>query len=140
MPHQTFFKSDMPSRVGVAAEKKAAAEANWREIAQAVDARDGRQCRCCDKRSDPGASGLLTRGHRHHLTYRSAGGQDDTSNLVTLCARCHDDEHHSRLWITGPNPEWPVDADGPLTFWRRGEDGTRYIEREEIAVRQVRKD
>jgi hypothetical protein len=137
MAHQTFFKHDMASRFDVA--KKAAADeaAAWKTVCAAVDARDGKQCRSCDKRSDPESTGLLKRGHRHHLVYRSAGGKDVSDNLVTLCAQCHSDEHHNKLWITGSNPDRPADA---LTFWRRGEDRTRYIEREEIAVRRVRKD
>lgn len=136
-PH---FKQDEPSRHSTAKQRKADAEAAWREVCKLVDLRDGKQCRCCDKRSDPDATGLLTRGHRHHLVYRSAGGRDTTTNLVTLCATCHDDEHRSRLWVTGVNPDRPADADGPLLFWRRGDDGIRYIAREEIAVRQVRRD
>ena len=31
--------------------------------------------------------------HVHHKVFRSQGGSDEPSNLVTLCATCHDDLH-----------------------------------------------
>lgn len=133
MSHQTFFKHDLPSRVQRAAEVKKAEDALRRLVYKRVDERDGRVCRCCDRRSDPDATGLLTRGHRHHMIYRSAGGTDDSGNLVTLCATCHDDEHHSRLRIEG-NPNTS------LTFSRKDKEGEWYIVRHEIAVRQVWRD
>jgi len=132
-PHVSYFKHDRPSRVDVAAKKKADAEKVWRDVRKLVDQRDGKQCRCCDKRSDPEATGLLTRGHRHHVVYRSAGGADTIDNLVTLCAQCHSDEHHSKLRIEG-NPEVS------LTFFRKDEAGEWFTVREEVAVRVVRRD
>lgn len=133
-PH---FKGDEPSRHERAKQKKADADAAWKAVCQAVDRRDARQCRCCDKRSDPDATGLLTRGHRHHIVYRSAGGPDESWNLVHLCAACHDDEHRGKLAIESYAPGG---ADGPLIFKRKDENGLLYITREEIAVRVVRKD
>ena len=127
------FKQDEPSRHETARDRKAAYEKAWREMCAVIDKRDGKACRCCDKRSDPEATGLLARGHRHHLVYRSAGGTDESSNVVTLCASCHDDEHRNRLRIEG-NP------DERLTFWRKDEAGGWYVAREETAVRTVRKD
>jgi len=138
MSHQTFFKHDMPSRVDVARDRKSAEDAAWKRVCKEVDARDGKQCRCCDKRSDPEATGLLKRGHRHHIVYRSAGGQDTAENLITLCADCHNDEHHNRLRIEGPTT--PIDANGPVIFMRKGADGVWFTEREESAVRVVRRD
>lgn len=129
----TFFKQDMKSRVDEAREKEAAEEAVWRFVCKLVDQRDGKACRCCDKRSDPEATGLLKRGHRHHLVYRSAGGTDTTDNLVTLCADCHNDEHKNRLRIEG-NP------DVALIFFRQNDAGSWYVVREEISVRVVRRD
>lgn len=128
-----FQKADEPSRVDLAREKEAAEEAAWRAVCKAVDLRDGKQCRCCDKRSDPEATGLLKRGHRHHLVYRSAGGTDTTDNLCTLCADCHSDEHHNKLRIEG-NP------DERLIFCHKDAKGEWFIVREESDVRQVRRD
>lgn len=125
-----MFKQDEPSRVDDAREKKAAEDAAWRAVCKVVDARDGKQCRCCDKRSDPEATGLLKRGHRHHLLYRSAGGADVDSNLVTLCSGCHSDEHKNKLRVEG-NPNVA------LTFLRRDEQQQWFVVRQEVSVRQV---
>lgn len=137
-PRPVRQKYDEPSRHDRKAAQKAEAEATWRSVCKLVDARDGKACRCCDRRSDPDASGLLTRGHRHHLIYRSAQGPDESWNLLTLCHQCHHDEHHNKLRIEGGST--PVDANTPLTFWRKDEAGVWFMVREEMAVRVVRKD
>lgn len=31
--------------------------------------------------------------HLHHIKFRSQGGLDEASNLITLCARCHRRAH-----------------------------------------------
>ena len=126
----SFFKSDMPTRVDVKRASKAAVDANWRKVCALVHARDGRACRCCGKRTNANAVGLL-RGHRHHIVYRSAGGKDETINIVTLCPTCHDDEHVKRtLRINGNADEW-------LIFSRATNDGSWYIARLEVAPGEV---
>lgn len=133
MPHQTFFKSALITRVDRAVEKAAADAANWKAVCQIVDARDKRECRACGKKSNPDGVGLLNRGHRHHIVYRSAGGQDVSANLVTLCATCHNAEHVKRtLRVDG-------DADERLTFWKADERGW-HVWRQEIAVGIFAKD
>lgn len=72
-----------------------------RRVHLAVDQRDGRQCRCCGRRE---------KLHKHHITFRSKGGNDSTENLVTLDALCHALLHARQLWILGKN------ADKRLTF------------------------
>lgn len=135
-PH---FKADEPSRVDRARAKETAEAAAWKAVCKAVDARDGKACRCCDKRSDPDATGLLKRGHRHHIVYRSAGGKDTSGNLCTLCSACHSDEHKNKLLIAGVGMGDP-NADAALIFFRKDERGQWFIVREEISVRVVRKD
>lgn len=132
--HQTFFKHDMTSRVETANERKAADDKQWRACCAAVDLRDGRQCRACDRKSDPDRTGLLVRGHRHHIIYRSAGGPDETWNICTLCHLCHDAEHVKRTLDVDGN------ADVALTFARKDANGDWYIDRQEIGVRQVLRD
>ncbi len=123
-----FPKVAMKSRVEDAQDRKSAQEAQWRAVCRVVDARDKRTCRACGRKSNPDAVGLLKRGHRHHIVYRSAGGEDVSSNLVTLCAVCHDDEHVKRtLEIDG-------NADDALAFWRKDENGHWFLWRREIAV------
>jgi len=72
-----------------------------RAVRIAVQARDGRRCRCCGRRD-----GL----HLHHLTFRSKGGKWQTNNIVTLDAICHALLHARQLWIIGK------DADKRLMF------------------------
>lgn len=132
-PHQTFFKSDQPSRVDKALKRKAEDDRRWRDVCKLVDTRDDRACRACGKKANADAVGLL-RGHRHHVVYRSAGGSDDSSNLCTLCAEHHNDEHLHRLRIEG-------NADEKLTFWKLDPDcGTWFVWRRETAVRVFEKD
>lgn len=130
--HQTNFKHDMPTRIDRAIKKKQDAESAWRAVCKVVDARDKRICRCCGKKTNPDDVGLL-RGHRHHITYRSAGGKDVSSNLVTLCPVCHNDEHKSRLEIHG-------DADVALAFYRLDEDEHWYLSRRELSVGRFERD
>lgn len=135
--HSTNFKSDMRSRVDDAIEKKRAADAAWRKVCKAVDARDHRACRATGKKTNPDAVGLL-RGHRHHIVYRSAGGENTTANLVTLSAEAHNDEHQGRLQIVVLDSK--LGADGPLEFWRKGEDDQWYLSRREIAIGRPERD
>ncbi|QUW18866.1 HNH endonuclease [Agrococcus sp. Marseille-Q4369] len=47
-----------------------------------VDERSSRQCERCGKT-------VLSGGHHHHRKLRSRGGLDCPSNLVFVCAGCH---------------------------------------------------
>jgi hypothetical protein len=38
--------------------------------------------------------------HRHHILYRSHGGEDSDSNLITLCQKCH--------WRVHDNPSFMI--------------------------------
>jgi hypothetical protein len=124
---RTFFKHDLPSRFEMKKASKIEAVAHERAVYRQVDARDHRRCRACGKHSDPDALGLLERGHRHHIVYRSAGGPTESCNLVTLCAEHHSEEHQHRLRIDGS-------ADDGLTFYRKADDGTWYVWRHEFSV------
>lgn len=135
---KAHFKSDEPTRHSTAKARKAEADALWRATCKAVDTRDGKACRACDKRSDPEATGLLARGHRHHLVYRSAGGPDTPENLVTLCAECHAAEHANRLRIEGTNG--PANANDGLIFFRKDDEGCWFQSRRELAVRVLERD
>jgi 5-methylcytosine-specific restriction endonuclease McrA len=49
------------------------------KVRKAVTERDGGRCRWC------GAPAT----EQHHVVYRSQGGKDEESNLVSLCGRHH---------------------------------------------------
>ena len=127
------FKHEGQSRYDRKKQAQVDAAAIRRATWKAVDTRDKRICRACGRRSDPEGTGLTQRGHRHHIQYRSAGGADETANVVTLCAACHNDEHRHRLRIEG-------NADIALTFYRRDDHGKEYISRQETAPHQVVRD
>lgn len=52
--------------------------------------RDGYKCKNC--RREGGTKGEVEL-HTHHIVPRSVGGQDQLSNLVTLCRECHKSVH-----------------------------------------------
>ena len=55
--------------------------------------RDGHQCQKCKTKK-----GKL---HVHHIIFRSNGGTDTPSNLITLCPSCHDKLHNGEFEIKG---------------------------------------
>jgi len=55
--------------------------------------RDGYQCKKCKTKK-----GKL---HVHHVVFRSNGGTDTPSNLMTLCEDCHDRLHNGEFEIKG---------------------------------------
>lgn len=123
-PHQ---KADEPTRYDTRKARKATAEEHWRAVCRHVDARDGYRCRVCGRRCSPDALTLLEKAQRHHIQYRSAGGNDQPGNLILLCAGCHADEHAHRLKVDG-------DAeDGTLEVWRRDVMGAWFLSRREVA-------
>jgi len=83
--------------------------------------RDGWRCQF------PGCSSLRNL-HGHHIRFRSAGGDDDLSNLVALCAWHHQRGVHARIVrVTGRAPgklrfELGVRREGrPLEVYRSGD-------------------
>lgn len=136
----SFFKHDMKTRTEEKSERSKAKEANWLAVCKQVDARDRGRCRACGRQCDTRAIDPLEKGHRHHIEFRSKGGQDVASNLVTLCAVCHDKVHVKRtLRIEATTP---YGADNALTIWRATEDNDwhEYISRRETAVHVVERD
>ena len=116
--------------------KRAAEQQAERDAYRAVNVRDGYRCRACGKSADTRSVDSLSRGHHHHLTFRSKGGEHSTANVCLLCARCHDDLHAHRLRLEVTTEQG---ADGPLETWRTGIDG-EYLSRREVAVHQQEKD
>lgn len=58
---------------------------------QYVLARDGYTCQHCHGKSGD------RRKEVHHVKWRSQGGSDDVSNLITLCKTCHDAVHRGEI-------------------------------------------
>lgn len=70
---------------------------------QGVLNRDDNICQCC--KGESGDSSLEV----HHIVYRSQGGTDDPSNLITLCKTCHKAVHKGLLSLI-------VNDDGEVRF------------------------
>lgn len=78
-------------------EERLERERRARELSAAIAQRDGATCRCCGRKGTYEISGERAL-HRHHLRYRSLGGDDDLTNVLTLCAICHALIHARQLW------------------------------------------
>ena len=63
---------------------------------QWVYTRDGGKCRVCGRRDNL---------HIHHIIFRSQGGTNETSNLITLCLQHHTDVHMHKLTLVGNSNE-----------------------------------
>lgn len=71
-------------------------------LREAVFLRDGYKCQCCEKSVKDGA--IL---HVHHIKYRSQGGTNRMSNLITVCDKCHTQKITSRVESSGiGNQNW----------------------------------
>jgi hypothetical protein len=57
---------------------------SWDKLRKLIIKRDHQTCLRCDKR------GRIRDLTVHHVIPRSEGGLDVLSNLITLCAKCHD--------------------------------------------------
>jgi 5-methylcytosine-specific restriction endonuclease McrA len=79
-----------------------------RAVKKAVDARDGKQCRCCGRRGDPEAKTALGKIHRAHIKDASLGGPYVARNLVSLCWICHALVHAKKFWFVGTNANKPM--------------------------------
>jgi 5-methylcytosine-specific restriction endonuclease McrA len=126
-------KFEEDSRIETKRKRKAEELAAWKAVCKQVDARDGGRCRACGRRCNPNALGMLERAERHHITYRSLGGEDFDDNVVTLCAGCHADQHAGRMDVRG-------NARVAIEIWRRDVDGGWYLSRRETAVGQWERD
>lgn len=58
-------------------------------LREAVFTRDNFTCQCCGRTIKDGA--IL---HAHHVRYRSQGGTNKMSNLITVCEQCHTPANH----------------------------------------------
>ena len=59
-------------------------QSQYRSVREAVLERDNHTCQKCGQHDDL---------HVHHIKHRADGGSNEADNLVTLCDRCHAEEH-----------------------------------------------
>jgi 5-methylcytosine-specific restriction endonuclease McrA len=60
----------------------------YNQLKKQVLQRDGWKCQACGSRQNL---------HVHHKQLRSLQGDDDDSNLITLCAVCHEAQHRRAI-------------------------------------------
>ena len=53
--------------------------------------RDNHTCKCCNGKHKDSKLEI------HHIVYRSNGGSDDESNLITVCHTCHKNIHSGKI-------------------------------------------
>jgi 5-methylcytosine-specific restriction endonuclease McrA len=58
----------------------------YAQLCRQVLDRDGWRCQNCGRTSELQV---------HHISFRSALGDDDMGNLITLCFSCHEEAHGS---------------------------------------------
>jgi hypothetical protein len=76
-----------------------------------------------------------------HIVDASLGGVMDAANLVTLCPWIHrrgPDSIHGKQFAI--ECETNRGANGPLSFWRKGDDGVFWLVAREIAPFQYERD
>jgi hypothetical protein len=79
-----------------------------REVYAAVDARDQKRCRCCDRRGNPYALDPLGKIHRCHIVDASRGGAMSAENIFSGCWICHALIHAKQLFVVGTNANKPL--------------------------------
>ena len=55
--------------------------------------RDGHTCQCCKGKHKDNKLEV------HHIVFRSQGGSDEESNLITLCHTCHSNLHSGKITL-----------------------------------------
>jgi hypothetical protein len=93
-------KAELRSRAAEKAERVKRDEANERAVHKQIDARDKLRCRAYGIRLTK-TGGLLNGVHRHHVIFRSHGGETSTKNMCLLGPLAHADVHAGKLQITG---------------------------------------
>lgn len=73
------------------------------KLRREVRARDGHQCQSCHVPVFVHASNPLQRAQVHHIQFRSKGGTNDHTNLITVCAECHAKIHIHEIAVRGTN-------------------------------------
>jgi predicted Zn finger-like uncharacterized protein len=70
----------------------------WADVARRIRCRDGYKCISCDA--------IDTTLDVHHIIYLSNHGTNQQSNLITLCRKCHEEEHKRIFdWPEAKDPE-----------------------------------
>jgi 5-methylcytosine-specific restriction endonuclease McrA len=89
---------------------------DWDARRKTVYRRDDYACQECGLGGGPHSGESDVELHAHHIQPLSAGGTHHLTNLITLCRRCHDEQHNHTLgeqrgtlrWLIGTLSRHPV--------------------------------
>jgi|GEM_PF-7123355 len=103
MPVQPYTKEQQAggSRIERKKQQRAQEAEQMRQTYRYVDRREGMRCRTTRVRVDPQAIASTAKGHHHHVTYRSQGGQHTPDNVILVSAWVHEQIHLGKLRVTG---------------------------------------
>ena len=107
-------------------EKRAIAKA-WEIVKRFIAARDKYRCRLCGKACRYGDP-IETRADPHHIIFASAGGPDESWNLLYLCRGCHDLVHViKRFYLSGNADDRDPAGKGCVKVERQVESGFEVV-------------
>jgi 5-methylcytosine-specific restriction endonuclease McrA len=110
-----------------AIDEKRAIERAWEAVKQVIAKRDKYRCRLCGKACGYG-NPIETRADAHHIIFASAGGTDDSWNLLHLCRGCHDLCHKvRRFWLSGNADDRDPAGKGCVKVERQVESGFEVV-------------
>lgn len=110
-----------------AIEEKYAIERAWEAVKQFIAVRDGYHCRLCGKGCRYGDP-IVTKADPHHIIFASAGGPDESWNLLYLCRGCHDLIHVvKRFFLSGNADERDELGRGMVKVERQIEGGFEVV-------------
>jgi hypothetical protein len=103
------------------------AERAWEFVKRFIAARDKYRCRLCGKGCRYGDP-ITTRADAHHIIFASAGGPDESWNLLHLCRSCHDLCHKvRRFWLSGNADDRDELGKGMVKVEQQAESGFEVV-------------
>lgn len=110
-----------------AIEQKAVILLAWESVKKFIAERDHYRCRLCGKGCRYGDP-IEKRADAHHIIFASAGGPDESWNLLYLCRRCHDLIHVvKRFFLSGNADERDELGRGVVKVERQIEGGFEVV-------------
>lgn len=103
---------DRQAKARAKRQREREADAAWRVLREQIWRRDGGVCRATGQPLELYHESPLRMTQTHHIVWRSAGGKDVSSNLISVSARIHDEIHAHKLDVSG-------NGDELVTFTRR---------------------
>ena len=109
-------------------EEQRAIERAWEAVKKVIFERDKGRCRLCGLKCWYGSAKLSERADAHHIIFASAGGPDESWNLLLLCRGCHDLVHvMKRFFLSGNADDRDPAGKGCVKVERQIESGFEVV-------------